>query len=853
MKRAIICCFALVLLTSTAQAQTRFGGDVAVADGAAFAGASGGDRTSGAVYVYRGDSGAWVEQLRLVASDSANADGFGRALATAGETLLVGAPAQEEGRGAAYVFERTDDGWKEQARLTPPADTTIMGFGSALAFDGTTAVIGTVAQRNPWEGATPGAKNTVYVYRRDAETGQFGEPMTIDGNALGARTSEADASGEGETSEADTSGAGMAESDTSEADTSGTGSGEAEMAETSGAHASFGSAVAVSGDLVLVGAPGSMRDPDVQAAVYPFRWNEGAGTWDALPPIMADNAQGPSYGFGGSLAFDGELALVGAPMDGGTGAVFAYAQTEGDEAFQRVRTLRPFDGAEGGAFGTAFAVTPGTVWVGAPGGYRSDQAGRVYVYRRDAETGDFAEASSMTAPEGAPGDNFGTAIAASENVAVVGSPGDDYGAGTAILMMPGPDGRWAPQSTVYNNAGALQAVVGEEIGCQSGAAAGFDCEGMELQAFLPIDAIGGGRGVRLNDIWGWTDSESGKEYALVGRMDGAAFVDVSDPTSPVYVGSLPKTEGSPGSAWRDIKVYEDHAFVVSDAADHHGMQVFDLTRLRDFDGTPETYEPDAWYGNVHSVHNIVINEETGFAYAVGSSSGGETCGGGLHMINIQDPLNPEFAGCFADASTGRRGTGYTHDAQCVVYSGPDEDYQGQEICFGSNETALSIADVTDKENPVAIAAPSYPNVAYSHQAWLTEDQRYLYMNDELDEFGDEITGTRTLIWDVEDLDDPQLVREFVQAQPSSDHNLYIKGDLMYQSNYASGLRIFDISDPENPAEAGYFDTNPFGDNGPGFSGSWSNYPYFESGTVVVSSIGEGLFVLRKSETPKKEL
>ena len=811
MKRALACCFALALLTPLAHAQTRFGGDVAAADGAAFAGASGGDRTSGAVYVYRGDSGAWVEQLRLVASDSANADGFGRALAAAGETLLVGAPSQEEGRGAAYVFERTDEGWEEQARLTPPADSMIMGFGSAVAFDGNVAVVGTVAQRNPWEEAVDGAKNTVYVYRRDAETGAFGEPIVLDGGALGADAPDAEA-----------------------------------------AHASFGSAVAVSGDLLLVGAPGSMRNPDVQAAVYPFRWSDEAGTWEPLPPIVADT-QGPSYGFGGALAFDGELALVGAPMDGGTGAVFAYALSEGGEAFQRVRALRPFDGTEGSAFGAAFAVTPGTVWVGAPGGYRSRAAGRVYVYRRDAGTGEITEARSMAAPEGAPGDGFGGAIAANENVAIIGSPGDDYGAGTAILMMPGQDGRWAPQSTVYNNADALQAVLGEPLGCQSGAAAGFGCEGMELQAFLPISELGGGRGVRLNDIWGWTDLESDKEYALVGRMDGTAFVDVSSPTSPVYLGSLPKTEGSPGSTWRDIKVYDDHAFIVSDAAGHHGMQVFDLTRLRDFDGTPETYEPDAWYGSIHSAHNIVINEETGFAYLVGGSSGGETCGGGLHMVNIQDPLEPTFAGCFADASTGRRGTGYTHDAQCVVYNGPDEEYQGKEICFGSNETALSIADVTDKENPVAVAAPSYPNVAYSHQAWLSEDQRYLYMNDELDEFGEELTGTRTLIWDIEDLDDPQLAREFVQATPSSDHNLYIKGNTMYQSNYASGLRVFDISDPENPTEAGYFDTNPFGDDGPGFNGSWSNYPFFESGTVVVSSIGEGLFVLKKSEQAEKEL
>jgi choice-of-anchor B domain-containing protein len=125
------------------------------------------------------------------------------------------------------------------------------------------------------------------------------------------------------------------------------------------------------------------------------------------------------------------------------------------------------------------------------------------------------------------------------------------------------------------------------------------------------------------------------------------------------------------------------------------------------------------YRRVNSVHNIVINEESGFAYAVGASSGGETCGGGLHMIDIREPKNPQFAGCFSDPQTGRASTGYSHDAQCVMYRGPDERYSGREICLGANETALSIADVTDKANPQALSRASYPNVAYSHQGWLT--------------------------------------------------------------------------------------------------------------------------------------
>ena len=119
------------------------------------------------------------------------------------------------------------------------------------------------------------------------------------------------------------------------------------------------------------------------------------------------------------------------------------------------------------------------------------------------------------------------------------------------------------------------------------------------------------------------------------------------------------------------------------------------------------------------------------------------------------------------------------------------------------------------------------------------------MNDELDELSGEVVGTRTLIWNITDLDDPLLEKEFMSENLSSDHNLYIQGDVMYQSNYTSGLRIFDISDRTNPVEIGFFDTHPMGTDEPGFEGSWSNYPYFPSGTIIVTSIGEGLFIVRR--------
>ncbi len=100
-----------------------------------------------------------------------------------------------------------------------------------------------------------------------------------------------------------------------------------------------------------------------------------------------------------------------------------------------------------------------------------------------------------------------------------------------------------------------------------------------------------------------------------------------------------------------------------------------------------------------------------------------------------------------------------------------------------------------------------------------------------------------------DLDDPVLAKEYFADNASSDHNLYIRGDLMYQSNYVSGLRILDISDRENPEVVGFFDTVSGTSDAPGFDGSWSNYPFFESGIIVVTSGKEGVFILRQRDRP----
>ena len=365
--------------------------------------------------------------------------------------------------------------------------------------------------------------------------------------------------------------------------------------------------------------------------------------------------------------------------------------------------------------------------------------------------------------------------------------------------------------------------------CDSGMAAGYPCDGFALQSHLSLTQMFAGDG---NDSWGWTDPQDGTEYALVGLDNGTAFIDISDPANPVLVGKLPTYSSS--SIWRDIKTYNNYAFIVSEASGH-GMQVFDLTRLRNVANPPEFFTEDAHYSGIGGVHNIVINEDTGYAYSVG----GGNYSGGPHFINIQDPLNPVGEG-------GYSGGGYTHDAQVVIYNGPDTNYTGHEIFFGANANHVEIVDVSNKSNPIQISSFTYPSVGYTHQNWLTEDQKYLLLGDEGDEF-DFGFNTRTIVFDVSDLDNPTVHTEYFGETASVDHNGYVVGDKFYIANYSSGLRVVDISDIDNGnmTPYGYFDTFP-SNNSANYSGSWNVYPFFESGNIVIS--GSTGFTLAIDET-----
>ncbi|HEU5110755.1 MAG TPA: choice-of-anchor B family protein, partial [Micromonosporaceae bacterium] len=353
--------------------------------------------------------------------------------------------------------------------------------------------------------------------------------------------------------------------------------------------------------------------------------------------------------------------------------------------------------------------------------------------------------------------------------------------------------------------------------CTGGMAGGYPCRNDDLLGNLPPSSMGGGSG---SAGWGWVDPSTGREYAIVGRTTGTSFVDITDGTAPRYLGNLPSATGT--SSWRELSVHNNHVYIVSDNNGAHGMQIFNLTRLRGVT-TPQTFTADARNTSFRNGHTIHINNATGIAYVNGSN----TCSGGPRMFSLTNATNPSFVGCVS-------GDGYTHDAQAVVYRGPDTRYTGREILMASNEDTLTVWDVTNKSAPVRLARKTYSGRGYTHQGWFTENQRHFVLDDETDETS-RGHATRTYVWDMASLTNPLMIGTWSGPTAASDHNQFVKGSYSYQATYRAGLRILNLTNIANPAtmtEAGYFDVDPTS-NAAGFAGAWHVYPYYPSGNVAI--------------------
>lgn len=359
----------------------------------------------------------------------------------------------------------------------------------------------------------------------------------------------------------------------------------------------------------------------------------------------------------------------------------------------------------------------------------------------------------------------------------------------------------------------------------------WPCSNVELMAIVPNENTGG---MAANDLWGWTDPLDGREYVLLGKRDGTWFVDVTHPSLPRIVGEL-HTEGLANSLWRDMKVVGHHMVVVSEAINSK-LQIFDLTRLRDHItiGPPVNFSTDSLVEGFSQAHNVAVHQADEMVFVCGSSAMQ-----GLLIYDFSDPGNPTLVGSWNES--------YVHDAQVVTYSGPDTNFVGHRIMLASCGDDLRILDVTDPADVVQLAVTGPDPFGYIHQGWLSEDHRFFFLCDESDESSGLVSETTTYIFDLEDLESPQWIASHGQGTQAADHNLFTRGHFVHQSNYTAGWRLLTF-DPSGDDGAllqpkAHFDTQP-GASGPSFAGSWSNYPYFNSGTIAVSDQEHGLFLLR---------
>ncbi|KAK4244296.1 hypothetical protein C7999DRAFT_17432 [Corynascus novoguineensis] len=389
----------------------------------------------------------------------------------------------------------------------------------------------------------------------------------------------------------------------------------------------------------------------------------------------------------------------------------------------------------------------------------------------------------------------------------------------------------------------------------------FRCHNLDLFDFKPHVQLGNSSG-RGAGSWGWT-SPGGREFVAIGQQDGTAFAEVSSRGKLIYLGRLPQYGEAPPSMWREIKGYKSYILIGSEAVDH-GVQIFDLSKLLDVDpSSPVVFDSvkdlTGFWGEglpLGRSHNVVTNEELNYGVATGFQPRDGPLKAGLIFFDLSDPSNPKTLG-----GTGE--DGYVHDAQCIVYRGPDKKYDGKDICYGYDEDSLTIFDVSDKENIKVISNTSYEGFAYTHQGWVLDPewQQYLITDDEYDEFNKTGIGAEgypiSYIWDISSLEAPKQTGHYKGLRKGIDHNQYVKDGFTYQSNYGLGLSILDLrSVPSDPSgkgikEVAYFDTHPEDDHIPGggnvtFTGSWSNYPFFPSGFIVINTMDRGAFVVKRS-------
>jgi len=394
---------------------------------------------------------------------------------------------------------------------------------------------------------------------------------------------------------------------------------------------------------------------------------------------------------------------------------------------------------------------------------------------------------------------------------------------------------------------ALQATAIATMPCVQGFAGQFPCRNVDFQSQISLNQFAS-QPTSAANVWGFVDLNDNHEYAVIGLNNGTAVVDVTDPVNPRQVDTI----RGPSSSWREVKIYQRfdaaanryraYAYITTEAA-NTGLQVIDLSGLPNSVSLATTLvdtgsQHTDYVSNINYSTNVALPGATAYLYLAGTNIDG----GSWRVYSLANPAQPQFI------RQAPGGTGYMHDStsmlitdqrttQCALGHNPCE------VLVDFNVDTVDLWDVTEKAMPVMLSSTTYNDVSFTHSGWPSMDQRHIFVHDELEEIR---RGLFTQIYtmNVDDLRNPFIQASYQGPDTTTDHNGYTKGNLLYVSHYRRGLVVFDVTNPDQLRELANFDTflAPVA-NSAGTDGAWGVYPFFPSGTVVISDISNGLFIL----------
>lgn len=395
---------------------------------------------------------------------------------------------------------------------------------------------------------------------------------------------------------------------------------------------------------------------------------------------------------------------------------------------------------------------------------------------------------------------------------------------------------------------ALQAVQSAVTSCTQGFAGPFPCRNVDFLGQIPLNGFSSKPASAAN-LWGFVDLNDNREYAVIGLRNGTAVVDVTDPANPREVGTVAGNV----SAWREVKVYQyrdntanryrAYAYITTEAPTS-GLQVLDLSGLPNAVSLATTLTDT---GRQHTLYISNVDYGTmvakpgaeAFLYVAGS----DINSGSWRVYSLANPAQPALI------TAAPPGSQYMHDSTSLYITDAratqcEPGHDPCQVLVDYNENSVDLWDVTNKAAPVKLSSTTYPSVEYTHSGWPTTDQRFLFIHDELEEIRRGLS-TQIYTMDLANLRAPTIVTSYTGATTTTDHNGYTKGNLYYVSHYRRGLVVFDATNPNQLREVANLDTFMVpAPNVSGTDGAWGVYPFLPSGTILISDISNGLFMLK---------